>query len=263
MSEFKSGIILETENVLSPKGIESYSSVLKSLNIPDDYEHSTKMFVRAKLIPPNGSIVANIQEWEFIVDQDVVPAWFLFHQEKYERSFRQDVEKWIKKNLGFVSVCGYAWTPITDGEFTYYIMYGHMEQMNFGPNNNYSTSTVRKYLRKSDLHKKLRNQFGEDLCHLELDLTALDGYKDYGIIKDDILAIPTIGFLMEYGDRIPLISTPYWLSTPHQTPARGESAYVAVVDPEGDVNLCGSIWDNCGVRPYFKLRSDVSVFQIK
>ena len=263
MSEFKSGIILETENVLSPKGIESYSSVLNSLNIPDDYDHSTKMFVRAKLIPPKGSIVANIQAWEFIVDQDVVPTWFLFHQEKYEKSFRQDVEKWIKKNLGFVSVCGYAWTPITDGEFIYYIMYGHMEQMNFGPNNNYSTSTIRKYLRKSDLHKKLRNQFGEDLCHLELDLTALDGYKDYGIIKDDILAIPTIGFLMEYGDRIPLISTPYWLSTPHQTSARGESAYVAVVDPEGDVNLCGSIWDNCGVRPYFKLRSDVSVSQIK
>lgn len=60
---------------------------------------------------------------------------------------------------------------------------------------------------------------------------------------------------MEYGDRIPLVYTPYWLSTPHQTPTRGESSYIAVVDPDGDVTLCGSIWDHCGVRPYFKLRS--------
>lgn len=263
MSEFKSGIILQTRNVLSPKGIESYSSLLRSLNIPDDYEHSTKMFVRAKLVPPNGSIVANIWEWEFIVDQEVVPAWFLNEKEKYEKSFRQDVEKWIRKNLGFVSICGYAWTPIIDGEFTYYMMYGHMEQTNFGPSNDYRTSNIRKYLRESDLHKKLRKQFGENLCHLELDLTALDGCKDYGITKEDVLAIPTIGFLMEYGDRIPLVYTPYWLSTPHQTPIRGESSYIAVVDPGGDVNLCGCIWDHCGVRPYFKLRSDVSVSQIK
>lgn len=32
MSEFKSGILLQTRNVLSPKGIESYSSLLRKEN---------------------------------------------------------------------------------------------------------------------------------------------------------------------------------------------------------------------------------------
>lgn len=259
MCRFKSGVILKTRNVLSPKGNESHSDLLESLNIPDDYEHSMKMFVRAELIPPNGNIAAEIQDWKFNVDQDIVPDWFSIDKEKYEKSFRQDVEAWVKENLGFVLICGYAWTPITDGEYTYYFMNGCMKQMTFGGTNNYSTSEIRNYLKNSDLYSKLQDKFGKDLCPIKLDLTSLDGCKDYGIVEEDILAIPTIEMLMKYGDKIPLIDIPYWLATPNQTPSRNDASCVQCVDSNGCVVYDGCGWGDVGVRPFFILKSNISV----
>lgn len=83
----------------------------------------------------------------------------------------------------------------------------------------------------------------------------MDGFKDYGTVEGDILAIPNIQLLMKFGESIPLIDNLYWLATPNQTPARKDARCVQYVGSSGDVGCCGCDWGDGGVRPFFILQS--------
>ena len=258
MCEFKSGIILKNKIVLCPKDDESHSNLLESLNIDDNYANAARVFVRAELIPPNGNIVKDISEWQYKVDQDIVPDWYENDRKKYEDDFRAMVEEWVSKNMNFVEICGRAWTPVVDGEYTYYYMYGMETSMRFGDTNDYKKSDVRKDLNNSDLLKELKEKFKDDLVQIHLDLTAMDGMKDYGSLDEDLIGIPTIGLLMKHGDQIPLVGNWYWLATPNQTPTRNDSSFVQFVSSNGRVGCNGCRYDG-GVRPFFILKSSISV----
>ena len=75
MCNFKSGIILKNKIILAPEGNESYSNLLKSLGIEDNYTNAFKTFVRAELIPKNNDKMTYVKEWRYKVDQDIVPDW--------------------------------------------------------------------------------------------------------------------------------------------------------------------------------------------
>ena len=79
----------------------------------------------------------------------------------------------------------------------------------------------------------------------------MDGFNDYGVVKDDVLSIPTFDLFRKCGEKLPLINYPHWLSTPNQTKSRKDSSYVQIVNCDGDVcyGVCG--WDDGGVRPFF------------
>ena len=113
---------------------------------------------------------------------------------------------------------------------------------------------MRDELVNSDLVAGLKEEFGDRLVPISIDLTSMDGLKDYGTVEGDILAIPNIQLLMKFGESIPLIDSWYWLATPNQTPKRGDGHYVQFVDSGGSV-----FYDRCdyggGVRPFFILQS--------
>lgn len=146
MCRFKSGIQLKHRNVLAPIENESHSDLLRNMKIEDNKYNATSKFVRAELIPPDDNIAANIEKWEYRVDQDIVPDWFKLDREKYEQSFREDVKCWLKENLNIEYVGGKSWTYVKDGEYTYYFMYGSLFNSEFGKNNNYADSDVRERL---------------------------------------------------------------------------------------------------------------------
>ena len=89
---------------------------------------------------------------------------------------------------------------------------------------------------------------------ISLDLTSMDGVKDYGSVEGDILAIPNIQLLMKFGENIPLIDNWYWIANPNQTPKRGDSRYVQCVRSGGYVDCDGCACGR-GVRPFFILQS--------
>ena len=96
----------------------------------------------------------------------------------------------------------------------------------------------------------LRSQiFFITLVPISLDLTSMDGFKDYGIVEGDILAIPNIQLIMKFGEDIPLIDNYYWLANPNQTSKRDDTHYVQYVDSNGNVN-----YNDCdyikSVRPF-------------
>ena len=101
MCEFKSGIILKNRVVIAPDGNDSHSDLLISLNINDDYIGASKIFVRAELVPIDGEWWISPEEhpenWEFVVDQDIVPKWF--DKTEHEQIFRYAVCDWWKKHV--------------------------------------------------------------------------------------------------------------------------------------------------------------------
>lgn len=79
----------------------------------------------------------------------------------------------------------------------------------------------------------------------------MDGFNDYGVVKDDVLSIPTFDLFRKCGEKLPLINYAYWLSTPNQTPSRKDSSYVQIVRSGGGMSYRDCFWDGRGVRPFF------------
>ncbi len=255
MCNFKSGIILKNKIVLAPEGNESHSELLESLGIDDNYMNASKTFVRAELIPKSDDKMTNVKEWRYKVDQDIVPDWYKKDPERYEQDFRSMVEEYMiewKKQFKFI--CGYYWTSIEDGDRTYYFMNEILKKSEFGKTNNYVESYVRNDLVNSDLATELKKEFGDKLVPISLDLTSMDGFKDYGIVEGDILAIPNIQLIMKFGEDIPLIDNYYWLANPNQTSKRDDTHYVRCVGSGGNVFCHGCVCIR-GVRPFFILKS--------
>jgi hypothetical protein len=256
MCNFKSGIILKNKVVLAPEGNESHSDLLKNLEIEDTHMNASKTFVRAELIPKNNDKMTNVKDWRYKVDQDIVPDWYEKDPERYEQDFRNAVEEYMnewRKQLKFI--CGHYWTSAQDGNRTYYFMNGILKKSDFGKTNNYAESYVRRDLINSELAEDLKKEFGDKLVPISLDLTSMDGFKDYGSVEGDILAIPNIQLLMKFGESIPLIDNWYWLANPNQTPKRNDARYVLCVSSDGDVCYGDCGWSGRGVRPFFILQS--------
>ena len=163
---------------------------------------------------------------------------------------RNAVSECMKDRLKNV-IGGYDWTSIKDGEYTYYFMNGTMFNSTFGKTNNYKTSYVREKLLASDLLANLKEHFGDKLVPIKLDLTSLDGFKDYGKLEEDLLSIPNIELLMKFGNEIPLVDRSCWLATPNQTPTRGDAACVECVRSGGVVGYNFCCWNVMGVRPFW------------
>lgn len=255
MCRFKSGIQFKNRNVLTSIYNDSHSDLLKDLKIEDSRYNAETKFVRAELIPPNDNIAADISEWKYNVDQDIVPDWFDLDREKYEQSFREDIKDWLEKNLTIEYVCGKPWTTVKDGDCTYHFMYGSLFKDKFGDTNNYVESNVREKLVNGDLVKELEKFYGDKLLPITLDLTALNGSKEYGVLSGDKLAVPTLDILRKFKENIPLINEWYWTSTSNGTKITGDTADVRSVSDFGNVGCSGCNCCRYGVRPFYITQS--------
>lgn len=250
MGEFKSGIIFKNRMELAPLGDESHSRLLEKLGVEDSEFNASKKFVRAELTPPEKCIItSDISKWKYRVDQDIVPEWHSNDPERYEEEFRESVKDFMNKN--FKEEFGYYWTNIQMDGKMYHFMYGVLTKMSFGSNNNYSESSIRKYLKDCKLAKDVKDKYGNSIVSFENNLLSMDGFDNYGVIKDDVLSIPNFDLFRKCGNRLPLIDCSYWLSTPNQTPSRKDSSYVQVVYGGGLVGYFGCGWLDHGVRPFF------------
>ena len=95
MCMFKSGIILK-DRVFVPD-YDSHTEMLEELKIADTRNNAEKLFVRAELIPKNGDIFSSVDDWEFRVDQDIIPDWFVKNYE--EQRMKGAVKKWAESHI--------------------------------------------------------------------------------------------------------------------------------------------------------------------
>lgn len=253
MCRFKSAIIFKNRVVLAPTYNDSHSDMLERLGVEDNTLNATKMFVRAELIPPHNNKAEKVSEWKFHVDQDITPDWFDEDRSKYEEEMREAVQAWVDDHV--FTAAGETWIAIKEDEKgTYYLLDRVLPSMEFGSTNNYKESNIRKYLAESDLAKKLKDEFGDRLMPINLDLKSLDGLDDYGICEGDILGIPTLDLYRECRKEIPSATNWWWLSTPDSTPSGVGASFVQYVSGGGGV-YCTVCRDDRALRPFFILKS--------
>ena len=256
MCRFKSGLIFKDRVVLTPIYNESHSTMLEKLGIEDTDFNARKVFVRAELLPYNDDLMSDVNKWEYIVDQDVTPDWYDDDPQKYEEIFRESVKEWIDNNI-FI-FCGQPCTKLKEENgVTYYHTCKPLFNSEFGDNNDYRKSNLRKVLLERAFVENLQKEYGELLVPVTIDLAALDGLKDYGEVTD-VVGIPNVDLYRECRKNIFVGDDWWWLSTPDSTPSGVGSSGVQCVGDDG-----GVCWDDCrcseSVRPFFILKSSISV----
>ena len=252
MCRFKSALIFKDKVVLAPIYNESHSTMLEKMKIDDTDFNARKVFVRAELIPYDGDFMSDISKWKYIVDQDVTPDWYEEDPEKYEEMFRKEVEDWRDKNI--IMICGQPCTKLKEENGNaYYHLCKPLFKSEFGSDNNYANSTIRKELLEHEFTLSLQKEYGDCLVPAVMDLTALDGLKDYGKITD-IVGIPDLNLYRECRENMLVGDCWWWLSTPNSTPSGAGSSCVRYVHDDGRVDWDGCNWDR-GVRPFFIIKS--------
>ena len=252
MCRFKSGLIFKDRVVLAPMYNESHSTMLDKCGIEDTDFNARKVFIRTELIPYEGDFMSDISKWKYIVDQDVTPDWYEEDPEKYEEMFRKEVEAWRDKNI--IMICGQPCTKLKEENGnTYYHLCKPLFESEFGTDNNYANSAVRKELLEHEFTLSLQKEYGDRLVPVVMDLTALDGLKDYGKVTD-IIGIPDLNLYRECRENILAGDRWWWFSTPNSTPSGTGSSDVQYVGVIGVVGWGGCNWDG-GVRPFFILKS--------
>lgn len=252
MCRFKSGLIFKDRVVLAPMYNESHSMMLDKSGIDDTDFNARKVFVRAELLPYNDDFMSDINKWKYIVDQDVTPDWYEEDPKKYEEMFREEVKVWRDKNI--IMICGQPCTKLKEENGnTYYHLCKPLFTSEFGADNNYANSMVRKELLEHEFILSLQKEYGDRLVPAVMDLTALDGLKDYGKITD-IVGIPDLNLYRECRENMLVGDRWWWLSTPNSTPSGTGSSSVQYVRGNGGVGWGGCHWGG-GVRPFFIIKS--------
>ena len=253
MCRFKSGLIFKDRVVLTPMYNESHSRMLERMKIEDSDFNARKVFVRAELLPYNDDFMSDINKWKYIVDQDVTPDWYDEDPERYEDMFRESVKEWRINNI--FEICGQPCTKLKEENGnTYYHMCKPLFKSKFGTDNSYANSAVRKELLEHEFTLSLQKEYGDALVPATMNLTSLDGLKDYGTVTD-VVGIPDINLYRECRENIFVGDDWWWLSTPDSTPSGNGSFSVRYVGGDGDVGWSSA--GNCGgsVRPFFILKS--------
>lgn len=114
-----------------------------------------------------------------------------------------------------------------------------------------------------EFQQEICESIGEENIHeFDLDLTADDGLKDYGVIRRSA-ALRTAEMCRRYVDILDKYKpTDYeWLSTPHSTARHGNDLWVKCVAPSGFVSNGRDCYfiGGCGVRPFCIFDSSIFV----
>ena len=132
------------------------------------------------------------------------------------------------------------------------------KKMKFGKNNNWGESDCREYLNGEYL-ESLERKFGvENIVVHKVDLTSMDGFDDYGYTNDKV-AIMTFDEYREHSKGVDLVSEWQLLATPNQTPSRGDTSCVQIVNDDGNLDYNDCDWSGGSVRPFFFLKSSIFV----
>lgn len=123
----------------------------------------------------------------------------------------------------------------------------------------YSDSSLKKLIER-DIYPVIAEVVGEDnIIEHEVDLTSVDMQQEFEPVKCSVRPI-TFDEARKYND---LLVTPeiygwWWTCTPWSTEKRGWKYALAVVSPSGNFN-CNIYNDDCGVRPFCILKSNIFV----
>lgn len=158
-----------------------------------------------------------------------------------------------------ISIVGITWSKFAeDGEGNAYMLADEkICDMEFGENNNWRESPIRKKLNE-ELYQKIVAELGSDaVVIIHTDLFSHDGLRDYGNCED-MVSLLTYDLYRNNRESIKSIDEWFWTCTPDSTPSGCGSDNVLFVDSDGFVG-CNWCDFSGAVRPFFILKSSIFV----
>lgn len=179
-------------------------------------------------------------------------------EKKVRELSKKDTVK-ISKKLGVgdtFELAGLKWTILDITEKGYMCLAERLEDnMQFGSNNDWKESRIRKYLNGEFLEKLAPEVGADNIIEFERDLLSMDGQTEYGLCTDKV-SLLNIDEYRKYRKHIPNADYWWWLITPNSTSCNGDETWVRVVSPSGYVgndDYDGSV----GVRPFCIFSSSI------
>ena len=133
------------------------------------------------------------------------------------------------------------------------------EEMEFGSNNDYRTSEIKKVL--DEFANEISGIVGEEnLVEHLVDLTADDGLKCYGSIKAkmSLFTANMVRENVEILDEFKLDEW-WWTCTPYSTPKHENASWIKCVSPRGGIFNNFTFWNGGSVRPFCIVKSSIFV----
>lgn len=125
--------------------------------------------------------------------------------------------------------------------------------------NDWRQSSSRRYLNENFLQALENNGLDpDDIIETEVDLTADDGLKDYGVSRDKVFLL-TADMYRKNRDVIKPINDWWWLITPYSTPTAGYPLLVRYVNSDGSLSYVNAHYGYWVLRPALTLKSDLLV----
>ena len=158
-----------------------------------------------------------------------------------------------------IFVAGITWSKFAeDSEGNAYMLADEkICDMEFGENNDWRESPIRKKLYE-ELYMKIVDELGSDaVVTIQTDLYSHDGLKDYGK-REDMVSLLTYDLYRNNRENINKFDEWFWTCTPNSTPSGCGSRCVRYVRSGGSVDYgwCGG---SGAVRPFFILKSSIFV----
>ena len=154
-------------------------------------------------------------------------------------------------------VAGIEWIkfPEKDGKFIAVAKGSVGDKIFDNDSNNFSKSSLLKYLEKEILPKITAEVGQENVHEFETDLFSLDGHRKYGKMTSKI-SLPTFDFYRENREVFDnhRLEEWWWLAT-----SDGERHWVVCVAPSGGVDNYDSYYFDYGVRPVLLFSSSIFV----
>ena len=95
MCRFKSGIILKDKVFVSD--YEDHNKMLNELGIENNSQNTENLFVKASLVPKYENMFSDIDSWELVVTQDILPDWYV--KDRDRNRMIQAVKEWAKNHI--------------------------------------------------------------------------------------------------------------------------------------------------------------------
>ena len=266
MCHYKSALVMK-DKVFMPN-YNSHSTMLEKLGITDD--KCNPNFVRVEVTPPDGSIFSDISNWNYRVDQDFRPDWYVAEYD--EQRTRESITLWAKdrfgkntakKQLGDLAVGA----TFQIGNIEYIVLDKNGDDVSClavdvireetvfdGNSNNFATSAINKYL-NGEYYNWLAGQVGaENIVEHTVDLTDYYGKKAYALASAKV-SLLTLEQYRKYESIIPKTEQYYWLATPLEKDSWG----VCCVCADGDVDYYVCDWHGGAVCPFCIFKSSIFV----
>ena len=86
-------LIITRNKVFWSRKTDSHDEIMREFGLNDEVANKITL-VKVEITPPNGNMRIPIEQWQYQVDQDLLPDWYEKNPDKHEKNARAALQDW-------------------------------------------------------------------------------------------------------------------------------------------------------------------------